>query len=77
MMRLSCSFERDVHSNRPSEILSDGAFKENASALGVRVRQTHDGWGATTTSLGPLCSMLAGQSAPKVMICEEIADTFG
>jgi hypothetical protein len=77
MMRLPCSFERDVHSNRPSEVLSDGAFKENASASGVRVRQAHDGWGAVMTSLGSLCSMLAGRSAPKVMTYEEIADTFG
>ena len=42
MMRSSCSFERDASSDRTGGVLSDDAFKDKASAPGVRVGQTHD-----------------------------------
>ena len=65
-----------MRSNRPSEVVSDGAIKENAGALRAKVKQKR-GWSPMANSIDSPYLTLGGRPAPKGMIYEEIANTLG
>jgi hypothetical protein len=76
MIRPSGSFEIDMRSNQPNEVISDAALKESATALRARVRQKERL--GRNDKLPRLSLPDTRWTTPAgAMIYEEIADTFG